>query len=81
MTSLLRLQRLSRCPSLSFTRGMGSYATFKVPPINNEPNVSIHTSWLKAANDLTIGRKHMRLALQTGKPYRMPSRNTSITPP
>lgn len=41
MISLLRLQRLAKGPSLPFVRGMGSYATFKVPTINNEPNVSI----------------------------------------
>ena len=43
---LLRSRGLSlaKCPSLSLARtsarAMGSYATFKVPRIDNEPNVS-----------------------------------------
>ena len=43
---LLRSRGLSlaKCPSLSIARtsarAMGSYATFKVPRIDNEPNVS-----------------------------------------
>lgn len=80
MTSLLRLQRLAKGPSLSFVRGMGSYATFKVPTINNEPNVSIyiHGHDLDPANK---DRKHMRLGLQTGRLFRMLWPSTSRTLP
>lgn len=40
MLSLLRLRGLpQKSASLSFSRAMGTYATFKVPRIDNEPNV------------------------------------------
>lgn len=48
---LLRARGLPKCASLSVSlarqssRAMGSYATFKVPRIDNEPNVSIGGNW------------------------------------
>lgn len=62
---------------------MGSYATFKAPLINNEPNVGIQCSlcFQGNRNNLTMTRKHMRLELQTEKPSRTLLPNTSRTLP